>query len=514
MSTAAPLLTVDEDRLFDALLSRDRRFDGQFIAGITSTGIYCRPSCPAPVRPLRKNVRFFTTAAAAQRAGLRSCKRCHPDASPGSPTWDVRGDLVGRAMRLIERGEIDRKGVAGVASALHVSERHLHRLLTETVGAGPLALARAQRANLARILLQTSQMPITDVAFASGFSSVRQFNDTIRAVYDRTPTEVRSISGREKKSKKRAAVPAADQSSAVTLTLWLAARWPIDLEWMFGFHCGHGVPGVSSTSADSSGPVGSLCYQRTLSLPIGAGSVTVWTDEELDPERPGLWATFTLENMADLADAIATIRSMFDLDADPQFIADHFASDELLAPIFQLRPGVGVPGAANPFEAAVSAVVGQQISVAGARTLLGRMAEVCNSRTRANELLFPTATQLLDANLEDVGLTTRRTRTLRLLATAVANGEVDLVPGCDRASTRSQLLNISGIGPWTADVIAMRALRDPDVMLQSDLVIKRRLEALGVDVTRTEPWAPWRSYVACTLWATRQAEPSMKEAER
>lgn len=510
MSIAATPTTLDEDRLFDALLSRDRRFDGQFIAGITSTGIYCRPSCPAPVRPLRKNVRFFPTAAAAQRAGLRSCKRCHPDASPGSPTWDARGDLVGRAMRLIERGEVDRGGVAGVASALHVSERHLHRLLTETVGAGPLALARSQRANLARILLQTSQMPITDVAFASGFSSVRQFNDTIRAVYDRTPTEVRELS-------KQSKVPnASDDGASVTLTLWLAARWPIDLDWMFGFHAGHGVPGVStSTDApNTSGTPESPRFARTLSLPLGSGSVSVWTEKKVNPERPGLWARFSLENMADLADAIATTRSMFDLDADPQFIAEHFASDDLLAPIFQLRPGVGVPGTASPFEAAVGAVVGQQISVAGARTLLGRLAEVCNSRTNANQLLFPTAEHVVDADLEGVGLTAKRTQTLRLLATAVAEGAVDLSIGCDRADTRAQLMAISGIGPWTADVIAMRALRDPDVMLSSDLVIRRRLEALGVDSKKMDAWAPWRSYVACTLWATRELEPNMKEAKR
>ena len=185
-------LRLDEDRCYDALVSRDRRFDGQFIAGITSTGIYCRASCPAPVRPKRANVRFFATAAAAQQAGFRSCKRCRPDAAPGSAEWDHRGDLIGRAMRLIERGEIDRIGVAGLAAQLHVSERHLHRVLNEELGAGPNALARAHRANLARILLETTSMPITEAAFASGFSSVRQFNDTIRAVYDRTPTQLRS----------------------------------------------------------------------------------------------------------------------------------------------------------------------------------------------------------------------------------------------------------------------------------------------------------------------------------
>ena len=506
MSTSAPTLTPTDDQLFDALLSRDRRFDGQFIAGITSTGIYCRPSCPAPVRPLRKNVRFFPTAAAAQRAGLRSCKRCHPDASPGSPTWDLRGDLIGRAMRLIERGEIDRSGVVGVANALHVSERHLHRLLTETVGAGPLALARAQRANLARILLQTSEMAITDVAFASGFSSVRQFNDTVRSVYDRTPTELRAA------APKGQTALGIESASEVTLTLWLAARWPIDLEWMFGFHNGHGIPGVTHAVDPDDPDV--FRYERTLSLPLGAGSVLVSAEKKVDADRPGVWATFSLENMADLADAIATVRSMFDLDADPQVIADHFSSDPVLAPVFLQRPGVGVPGSADPFEAAVSAVVGQQISVAGARTLLGRMVEACNARNNADRLLFPSAEQVLEADLTNVGLTTRRATTLQHLASAVVDGELNLSLGGDRAETRDQLLCISGIGPWTADVISMRALRDPDVMLASDLVIERRLAAIGAEEVDTEPWAPWRSYVACTLWATRQEHTQAKEPTR
>ena len=195
MMLAMTPLRFDEDRCYDALVSRDRRFDGQFIAGITSTGIYCRPSCPAPVRPKRSNVSVFATAAAAQQAGFRSCKRCRPDAAPGSAEWDNRGDLVGRAMRLIESGEIDRVGVAGLSEQLHVSERHLNRLLNAELGAGPKALARAHRANLARILVETTTMPITDVAFASGFSSVRQFNDTIRSVYDRTPSELRKARG-------------------------------------------------------------------------------------------------------------------------------------------------------------------------------------------------------------------------------------------------------------------------------------------------------------------------------
>ena len=494
MNSAAPPLIDDEGRCYEALLSRDRRFDGQFIAGITSTGIYCRPSCPAPVRPLRKNVRFFQTAAAAQSAGLRSCKRCQPDASPGSPEWDLRGDLVARAMKLIERGEADRIGVAGIAQKLFISERHLHRVLTEAVGASPIALARAQRANLARILIETSPMSITDVAFASGFSSVRQFNDTIRAVYDRSPSELR----KQATTRARRAQTTGDDS-AVDLTLWLPARWPIDLDWMFSFHRGHGIPGVSSTGESSAD--GELSFERNLSLPKGTGAVRLWSDKVVNPERPGVWASFSLDNIGDLADAIAKARAMFDLDADPQLITSHLHADKALRPLLDLRPGVGVPGSPDGFEAAVSAVVGQQISVAGARTMLGRLVEAANDQPEQPRRVFPTASEVAELDLDSVGLTTRRAQTVRTLAEAVAAKNLVIDVGAERSEIRERLLELPGIGPWTVDVISMRALRDPDVMLDSDLVIKRRLADL--DVSNTSPWAPWRSYVACTLWATR-----------
>lgn len=496
MSSIAVALLNDEDRCYEALLSRDRRFDGQFIAGITSTGIYCRPSCPAPVRPLRQNVRFFYTAAAAQTAGLRSCKRCQPDASPGTPEWDLRGDLVARAMRLIERGEVDRIGVAGVARELHLSERHLHRVLTEAIGANPIALARAQRANLARILLQTSSIAITDVAFASGFSSVRQFNDTIRKIYDRSPSELR-----KQRPKGTPTMPV----GSIDITLWLPARWPIDLDWMFSFHAGHGIPGVTSTGDTEAT---TRTYERTLRLPAGTGAMKIWAEGDSDPERPGVWASFALDSISDLADAIATARAMFDLDADPTFIMSHLGSDSSLKPFLELRPGVGVPGSADGFESAVSAIVGQQISVAGARTILGRLVKACEA-TGASRTVFPTAAEVRQLDLASIGLTKRRVSTIRALAEEVDSGALSIDVGADRATVRTQLLGLPGIGPWTADVISMRALRDPDVMLDSDLVIKRRLAELNISDTST--WAPWRSYVACTLWATRDLELHGKE---
>ncbi len=489
MMLAMTPLRFDEDRCYDALVSRDRRFDGQFIAGITSTGIYCRPSCPAPVRPKRSNVSVFATAAAAQQAGFRSCKRCRPDAAPGSAEWDNRGDLVGRAMRLIESGEIDRVGVAGLSEQLHVSERHLNRLLNAELGAGPKALARAHRANLARILVETTTMPITDVAFASGFSSVRQFNDTIRSVYDRTPSELRKARGARGETSN-------GSSEAMQLRLWLPARAPIDHEWMFGFLAGHGIPGV--TFGDSTS------YRRLLRLDGTDASISITSGED----AAGVWADFSLKTLSTLAPAIAAVRRLFDLDADPIHIDETLTRDPQLRKLRKLRPGVRVPGSVDGFEAAIGAIVGQQISVAGARTLSARLVnratstDQASSETEVDEPVpFPTAGEVLAADLTSIGLTTRRVKTIQAVAFAVVENRLHLELGVDREATRRELLALPGVGPWTADVIAMRALSDPDVMLDTDLVIRRRLEALGI--TDTTHLSPWRSYAACTLWATR-----------
>lgn len=491
--TAATALRLDEDRCYDALVSRDRRFDGQFIAAITSTGIYCRPSCPAPVRPKRQNVRVYATAAAAQQAGFRSCKRCRPDAAPGSPEWDRRSDLVGRAMRLIERGEVDRVGVRGLAQRLHVSERHLNRTLNEAVGAGPIALARAQRANLARILLETTLVPVTDTAFASGFSSVRQFNDTIRSVYDRSPSELRENA--------KASTGAPTSARSLEISVWLPARMPIDHDWMFGFLSRHAVPGISSGDT--------MSFSRSLPLAGGPARVhATYAAEKAEHQGSGIRATFELSGVGDLAEAIALTRRMFDLDADPDHIDDTLGRDPVLGPLRRARPGVRIPGAVDGFEAAIGAIVGQQISVACANTMMGRIVDATTSSGgESNDAdadsigVFPDAATLATTDLSSIGLTTTRQATIQAVARAVADGHIDLDPAAERDATRHALRQLPGIGPWTADVIAMRALGDPDVLPATDLVIKRRLNDAGaLDPMR---WAPWRSYATCTLWATR-----------
>lgn len=451
--------------LYPAITSRDKRFDGGFWFGVTSTGIFCRPSCPART-PKPGNVRYFASAAAAAKAGFRACRRCRPNAVPGSAQWDLRADVTARAFRLIADGVVDRDGVPGLAGRLGYTERHLHRLLVDELGAGPLALARMQRAQTARTLIESTSLGLTEIAFAAGFGSVRQFNDTMREVYGGPPSQLRRLPG------------AADG----TIVLQLPYRPPLHTASLFGFLAARTVIGVESGDA--------TWYERTLRLPHGPGSVTA---------RPGettVEAELRLSDLRDLAPAVARLRRLFDLDADPQAVDAALAADPALAPLVAQEPGVRLPRAVDGFEAAVRAVVGQQISVAGARTVLARL-------VRGG--LFPSPVELLALPDEAFAMPTRRRATLRTLAEAVAGGLV-LDPGADRARTRAELLALPGIGPWTADYVALRALGDPDVLLPTDLGSRHGAAVLGLpDNPRelsayAERWRPWRSYAQIRLW--------------
>ncbi|MBO4210262.1 bifunctional transcriptional activator/DNA repair enzyme AdaA, partial [Micromonospora echinofusca] len=340
-------MELDFERCYRAVDSRDQRFDGWFYTGVTSTGIYCRPSCPA-VTPKRRNVRFYPSAAAAQGAGFRACRRCRPDTAPGSPEWDVRADVVGRAMRLIADGVVDRDGVPGLASRLGYTERHLHRMLTTELGAGPLALARAQRAQTARTLIETTDLGLAEIAFAAGFGSVRQFNETIREVYAVPPSALRTAPGR---------TPAT--VGAGTITLRLAYRPPLHVPALLDFLTCRALPGIES--------VGDGTYRRGLRLPHGPAEVA------LTPSPGHVTATLRLADVRDLAPAVARCRRLFDLDADPVAVDAVLGADPALATLVAAEPGVRLPRAADGFELAVRAVVGQQVSVAGARTTLGHL---------------------------------------------------------------------------------------------------------------------------------------------
>ncbi|MGC5049922.1 DNA-3-methyladenine glycosylase 2 family protein [Micromonospora sp. DT48] len=472
-------MELDFERCYRAVDSRDQRFDGWFYTGVTSTGIYCRPSCPA-VTPKRRNVRFFPSSAAAQRAGLRACRRCRPDASPGSPQWDVRADVVGRAMRLIADGVVDRDGVPGLAARLGYTERHLHRMLRAELGAGPLSLARAQRAQTARTLIETTGLGLAEIAFAAGFGSVRQFNDTVRAVYGAAPSQLRAG--------KDAAV-----GGAGTVTLRLAYRPPLHAAALLDFFARRTLPGVDEVVDGA--------YRRGLRLPHGPGEAT------LTPAVGHVAATLRLTDLRDLAPAVARCRRLFDLDADPVAVDDTLADDPALAASVAAEPGVRVPRAVDGFEIAVRAIATQQVSLASARTTLRHLLREAHGEPGNGTLSgFPTAEEVLEVPDSGFRMPAGRRETIRAVARAVAAGEIDLEPGGDRAETVRRLTEIPGIGAWTAGYVAMRTLGDPDTFLPTDLAVRRGAAASGLtDDPRTldeyaARWRPWRSYAVIRLW--------------
>ncbi|MEV2238493.1 AlkA N-terminal domain-containing protein [Micromonospora sp. NPDC049891] len=475
-------MELDFERCYRAVDSRDQRFDGWFYTGVTSTGIYCRPSCPA-MTPKRRNVRFFPSSAAAQRAGLRACRRCHPDASPGSPQWDVRADVVGRAMRLIADGVVDRDGVPGLAARLGYTERHLHRMLRAELGAGPLALARAQRAQTARTLIETTGLGLAEIAFAAGFGSVRQFNDTVRAVYGAPPSQLRSANG--------TAV-----GGAGTVTLRLAYRPPLHAAALLDFLARRTLPGVDEVVDGA--------YRRGLRLPHGPGEAT------LTPAAGYVAATLRLTDLRDLAPAVARCRRLFDLDADPVAVDQTLAADPALSATVAAEPGVRVPRAVDGLEMAVRAIATQQVSLASARTTLTHLLEEARGDQEAlgTGALpgFATAEELLGVADSGFRMPVGRRETIRAVARAVATGELDLEPGGDREETARRLTAIPGIGAWTTGYLTMRALGDPDTFLPTDLAVRRGAAALGLtDNPRTldeyaARWRPWRSYAVIRLW--------------
>ncbi|WP_308249543.1 DNA-3-methyladenine glycosylase 2 family protein [Nocardioides jiangsuensis] len=483
----------DAEACYRAVKSRDRRFDGVFYTAVRSTGIYCRPSCPA-ITPHRKNVTFYRTAAAAQGAGFRACKRCLPDATPGSPDWDFSADAAGRAMRLIADGVVEREGVTGLAARVGYTPRHLSRLLTHEVGAGPLALARARRAQTARILVETTPMPFADVAFAAGFSSIRQFNDTVREVYAATPTSLRG----------RAARPGAADGR---VELRLAVRRPYSGADLVAFLAVRAVDGV-----EEAGPG---WYARTLRLPHGAGRAWLRTDDADD--LGFVRCTLQVADLRDVSAAVERCRRLLDADCDPVAVDDELAGDPRLARLVRRRPGLRVPGHVDGHEVAVRAVLGQQVSVEAARRLAAllveRHGEVVDGDLSASPdgaehtllRLFPSTETLAGVDPETLPMPRARGRALVALCAALAAGDIPLDRSADRADVRHALLAVPGIGPWTAGYVALRALGDPDVFLPTDVGVRNGLRALNEDPARAETlgeaWRPWRSYALMHLWA-------------
>jgi AraC family transcriptional regulator of adaptative response / DNA-3-methyladenine glycosylase II len=515
---------VDDGQRYEAAVSKDARFDGVFFIAVTSTGIYCRPSCPA-ITPKRANMRFYPSAAAAQEAGFRACKRCFPDASPGSPEWNVRADLAARAMRLIADGMVDREGVTGLARRLGYSERQVNRMVTAELGAGPLALARAQRAQTARVLIETTTLPLSEIAFAAGFASIRQFNATIREVFAAAPGELRERAGRRRPIAGPAMGAAGGPATAPGLIrLRLAYRPPIDIGRMIRFLGARAIPGVETVTGGT--------YRRTINLPNGTGVAALRAAE---PAAAYIECELQLQDLRDLAPAVQRCRRLLDLDADPATVTAFLSRSEILRPAVAACPGRRVPGHVDGAELAIRAVLGQQVSVAAARRLgarltaaygkpLGQPVTVTPGGREAGgaERLggaalthcFPAAETLADADPASLPMPRSRAQALVGLATALASGSLSLDPGASRDDAEAALLALPGIGPWTAGYIRMRALSDPDAFLPTDAGVRHGLAALGVSsdpasaARHAEEWRPWRSYALQHLWALTEGENS------
>ncbi|WP_319436943.1 DNA-3-methyladenine glycosylase 2 family protein [Mycobacterium sp. RTGN5] len=479
----------DFDHCYRAVQSRDSRFDGWFVTAVKTTGIYCRPSCPVRL-PLARNVCFYPSSAAAQRAGFRACKRCRPDASPGSPEWNVRGDVVARAMRLIADGAVDREGVTGLATRVGYTTRQLERMLQAEVGAGPLALARAQRVQTARVLIETTDMPFSDIAFAAGFASIRQFNDTLRAACDMTPTALRH------KTIHRDRQNSAPGGQA--LSLRLPVRTPFAYEGVFGHLAAGAAPGCEEVRDGA--------YRRTLRLPSGYGVVS------LTPQPDHVRCTLVLEQVRDLSTAIARCRRLLDLDADPEAVIAVLGADADLREVVAKAPGQRIPRTVDEEELTVRAVLGQQVSTKAARTHAGRLVSAYGSPVTDPHggltHTFPSIAQLADIDPAHLAMPEARRRTLTALIGALATGELTVNPGCDWEQARQQLLALPGIGPWTAEIVAMRGLGDPDAFPASDLGVRLAAEQLGLATevraltAHSARWRPWRSYAVQHLWTT------------
>ncbi|MEU7764421.1 Ada metal-binding domain-containing protein [Nocardia sp. NPDC049190] len=508
------MTALDFERCYRAVSTRDSRFDGQFFTAVRSTGIYCRPSCPA-ITPKRVNVSFLPTAAAAQQAGYRACRRCLPDAAPGSPLWNTRADLAARAMRLIGDGVIERGGVPALAATLGYSQRQLTRVLTTELGAGPLALARAHRAHTARLLIQTTAMPMSDIAFAAGFASIRQFNDTVREVFAVSPTTMRTEVRRA--GSDAHPVPPATGS----LILRLPYREPLDRAWLEWFLSAHVAPGLELWA--------DRAYTRNLRTPHGHATT------RLSFQRDHVRAELSLRDMRDLAPTVARLRHLLDLDADPIGIDEALGagaapSDERLSDPrteqlldagagsrpdaeampeagrsepqhIAFTPGIRAPGCLDGPELLLRTMIGQQISVSAAATHTARLVEALGERVDGPiPLLFPTPAMIAERGAEVLTGPARRVRAIVAAAEALASGELALHQGRTAADLRRELLAMDGVGPWTADYVTMRLLADPDVLLSTDLVVRQGASLLGIDLTDTVRWAPWRSYLSMHLW--------------
>jgi AraC family transcriptional regulator of adaptative response / DNA-3-methyladenine glycosylase II len=459
--------------------SRDARFDGCFFSGVTSTGVYCRPICPARA-PRDEHIRYFPTAAAAEAAGFRPCLRCRPEAAPGTPAWLGTSGVLSRALRLIGKGALDSDGTDKLADRLGVTARHLRRLFLQHLGTTPLEVALARRVQLAKKLLDETTLSVGQVAAASGFGTVRRFNGQILRTCGRTPTELcRSAELRA-------------MTHPAGYRLRLAYRPPYDWDAVLSFLGARATPGVEAVEP--------FRYRRTISIDGTCGSIDVY---RLDSSALG--ADVRISDPRGLLLIVERVRRLFDLGADSAIIGEHLRSDSLLSGTLAAHPGIRAPGAWDGFELAVRAILGQQISVRAATTIAGRVASMFGSPVTAVaglQRLFPTPAQLIGAPLEQAGVVTARAEAIRVLAGRVADGTIAFDASVGGRATISALRSLPGIGDWTAEYIAMRAFGDPDAFPGGDLVLRRMAGNCTTSelVRRSGPWRPWRAYAVMLLW--------------
>jgi AraC family transcriptional regulator of adaptative response / DNA-3-methyladenine glycosylase II len=488
-------MTLPDDVCYRALSSHDARFDGRFFVGVTSTGVYCRPVCPART-PMRRNCRFFSSAAGAEGEGFRPCLRCRPETSPGTPAWLGTSATVSRALRMIEAGALVDADVDSLADRLGVGARHLRRLFDIHLGASPIAVEQTRRVHFAKKLLDETRLPVTEVAFSAGFNSIRRFNATMLEIYGRNPRELRRLR------------PGAGSNGTSQLVLRLAYRPPFDWQQVVDFFSDRATPGVEV--------VDSKHYRRSVALGEFRGIIEI---------RPGdgdfLELRVPRSAAPILAPIVERVRDIFDLGADPLEIGCQLGGDPLLKKLVRRRPGLRVPGAWDRFEVAVRGILGQQVTVRGATTLAGRLVrefgEPLEDADGEIAWLFPRPEVLAEADVSGIGMPRARAAAIRSLAAAVVTGLPALSGGCELDEAIAQLGELRGIGDWTAHYIAMRALREPDAFPASDLGLRRALgngnglASAKAVLERGELWRPWRAYAAVHVWMAEVSAPKRNE---
>ena len=498
-----PLMDMDRIACYRAISTRDARFDGRLFVGVKSTGIYCRPICPART-PKFANVSFYPSAAAAQEAGFRPCLRCRPETSPNLAFWRGTSNTVSRALALIETGGLDDADVEGLANRLGVGARQLRRLFRQHVGASPVAVAQTRRVLLAKQLIHETSLPMAEVAMASGFNSVRRFNETFLQLFGRSPATLRRARDKTRRE-------------AGALSVHLAYRPPYDWDAILSFLAARAIPGVEAVSGN--------IYRRTIAIGDDHGVISV-----APADRNRLSVAVRFPNMAALPSIIARVRRVFDLAADPDMIGAHLSLDPALAPLVAARPGLRVPGAWDGFELAVRAIFGQQITVPAATRLLGRLvlahgAALPAAMTDIEGLtyVFPSPSRLAGADLAALGMPKARAVAVTSLAAAISADPMMFSRGASLEEAIAKLRSLAGIGEWTAQYIAMRELREPDAFPAADIGLMRAMATADGRrpspqqlLSRAERWRPWRAYAALHLWAAGMAHQalSVKTDER